>query len=77
MKEKEEYDHSQYPPLLKYFSRTKAAPFKEDQYQRSTSDSIANNYSPAACNLDIKHLLPINENIRGNVKKKKLFHNNK
>jgi len=69
---KEVYDHSRYPPLLKYFSRTKASPFKEDQYQRSTSDSIANNYSPTAVNLDIKHLLSTNDSIRGNIKKKKI-----
>ncbi|KAG4091689.1 dynein heavy chain and region D6 of dynein motor-domain-containing protein [Neocallimastix lanati (nom. inval.)] len=73
---KEVYDHSRYPPLLKYFSRTKASPFKEDQYQRSTSDSIANNYSPTAVNLDIKHLLSTNDSIRGNIKKKKLSHDN-
>ncbi|KAL6620932.1 hypothetical protein LY90DRAFT_662178 [Neocallimastix californiae] len=76
IKVKEVYDHSRYPPLLKYFSRTKASPFKEDQYQRSTSDSIANNYSPTAVNLDIKHLLSTNDSIRGNIKKKKLSHDN-
>jgi dynein heavy chain len=44
------------PPLLKKFSWTKAAPFKEEQYYRNVSDSIGNNYSPAAADLKMREL---------------------
>ncbi len=44
------------PPLLKKFSWTKAAPYKEEQYHRNLSDSIGNNYSPRAVDLKIKEL---------------------
>ncbi|TPX59932.1 hypothetical protein PhCBS80983_g02164 [Powellomyces hirtus] len=44
------------PPLLKYFSWTRAAPFKEERYARCVSDSIGNNYSPRAADLSIKQM---------------------
>ena len=40
--------------LLKKFSWTKAAPYKEERYFRGVSDSIGNNYSPNAMNLSLK-----------------------
>ncbi|KAJ3098250.1 Dynein heavy chain 3, axonemal [Phlyctochytrium planicorne] len=49
-------DQACLPPLLKKFSWTKAAPFKEERHYRAISDSIGNNYSPAACDLNVKHL---------------------
>ena len=45
-----------HPPLLKGASWTLAAPFKEEKFHRSPSESIANNYSPAASNLKINTL---------------------
>jgi dynein heavy chain len=44
------------PVLLKRFSWTKAAPFKEERYHRKVSDSIANNYSPRAVDLTTKYM---------------------
>ncbi|KAJ3194173.1 Dynein heavy chain 3, axonemal [Irineochytrium annulatum] len=49
-------DHANLPPLLKKFSWTRAAPFKEERYHRNVSDSIGNNYSPLASDLNVKHL---------------------
>ncbi|KAJ3188443.1 Dynein heavy chain 3, axonemal [Gaertneriomyces sp. JEL0708] len=46
------------PPLLKHFSWTRAAPFKEERFARSVSDSIGNNYSPKAADLSIKNISP-------------------
>ena len=48
------------PPLLKEVSWTKAAPFKESKYYRSTADSIGNNYSPSAAFLNVKSLVKSN-----------------
>ncbi|KNE55583.1 hypothetical protein AMAG_01474 [Allomyces macrogynus ATCC 38327] len=48
-----------FPQILKRFSWTVAAPYKEERYSRMTSDSIANNYSPAARDLCIKDIKPI------------------
>ncbi|KAM6407469.1 LOW QUALITY PROTEIN: dynein axonemal heavy chain 3 [Rhynochetos jubatus] len=48
--------NSSYPPLLQQASMTLAAPFKEQNYCRSPSDSIGNNYSPAARDLKLKNL---------------------
>ncbi len=48
------------PPLLKEVSWTKAAPFKESKYYRSTADSIGNNYSPSAAFLNVKSLVKPN-----------------
>jgi CRISPR/Cas system-associated exonuclease Cas4 (RecB family) len=45
-----------FPPILKRFSWTLAAPIKEEKYSRMTSDSIANNYSPSARDISIKEL---------------------
>ncbi|KAH6601980.1 hypothetical protein BASA61_001578 [Batrachochytrium salamandrivorans] len=44
------------PPLLKKFSWTLASPFKEEKFHRSVSDSIGNNYSPAASDINIKQI---------------------
>ncbi|KAI9206289.1 dynein heavy chain and region D6 of dynein motor-domain-containing protein [Polychytrium aggregatum] len=44
------------PPLLKTFSWTRAAPFKEERHHRAISDSIGNNYSPYATNLSVRHI---------------------
>ena len=49
-------NHSEHPPIMKNVSRTLAAPYKETAFHRSPSESIANNYSPAASNLNIHNL---------------------
>ncbi|KAI8825240.1 dynein heavy chain and region D6 of dynein motor-domain-containing protein [Fimicolochytrium jonesii] len=49
-------DTANLPPLLKYYSWTRAAPFKEEKFARCVSDSIGNNYSPGAMNLSIKQM---------------------
>ena len=49
-------DNLENPPLLKGASWTKAAPFKEDKYARTPSESIANNYTPSACNIKLRAL---------------------
>jgi len=41
---------------MKPSSWTKAAPYKETPFHRTPSESIANNYSPAAQNLKINTL---------------------
>ncbi|KAJ3297193.1 Dynein heavy chain 3, axonemal [Borealophlyctis nickersoniae] len=45
------------PPLLKHFSWTRAAPFKEEKHHRLVSDTIGNNYSPRAADLSSRHLV--------------------
>ncbi|KAI9189908.1 hypothetical protein H9P43_001341 [Blastocladiella emersonii ATCC 22665] len=47
-----------FPPILKRFSWTQAAPLKEERFSRMTSDSIANNYSPAASHLSVREMRP-------------------
>ncbi|XP_066465573.1 dynein axonemal heavy chain 3 [Tiliqua scincoides] len=47
---------SHYPTLMQRASWTLAAPFKEQRYFRSPSDSIANNYTLTARDLKIKDL---------------------
>ncbi|NXC38348.1 DYH3 protein, partial [Penelope pileata] len=49
-----------YPPLMQDASWTLAAPFKEQSYHRSPSDSIANNYTPTAQDLKLKNLRMLN-----------------
>jgi dynein heavy chain len=44
------------PPILKKFSWTRAAPYKEEKYFRGVSDSIGNNFSPSAMDLNIKEV---------------------
>lgn len=44
------------PPLMKAMSWTRAAPYKEERYHRSPSESIANNFTPSASNLKLRHL---------------------
>ena len=44
------------PPLMKPASWTRAAPFKEEKYHRTPSESIANNFTPTANNLKIRAL---------------------
>ena len=48
--------HSQHPPIMKGTSWTLAAPFKEEKYHRTPSESIANNFTPTASGLKIKNL---------------------
>eukprot|EP01137_Pigoraptor_chileana_P014034 Opistho-2@68206 len=43
-----------YPPVLKHKSWTKASPWKEERHFHRISDSIGNNYSPAAQELNMK-----------------------
>jgi len=43
-----------YPSLMQRASWTLAAPFKEESYYRSPSDSIANNYTLTARDLKLK-----------------------
>lgn len=45
--------HSHHPPILQTNSRTLAAPFKEQRLSRTPSESIGNNYSPQAQDLNI------------------------
>ncbi|KAM9012434.1 dynein axonemal heavy chain 3 [Ara ararauna] len=49
-------DSSCYPPLMQQASWTLAAPFKEQNCYRSLSDSIANNYTPTARDLNMKNV---------------------
>lgn len=44
------------PPIMKLSSWTRAAPFKEEKHHRSPSESIGNNFTPAANNLKLKFL---------------------
>ncbi|XP_046326217.1 dynein axonemal heavy chain 3-like [Haliotis rufescens] len=48
--------NSEHPPLMKGTSWTLAAPFKEQKYHRSPSESIANNYTPTASDLKLRDL---------------------
>ncbi|XP_028942182.1 dynein heavy chain 3, axonemal-like, partial [Antrostomus carolinensis] len=48
--------NSRYPPLMQQASWTLAAPFKEQSYHRSPSDSIANNYTLTARDLNLKNV---------------------
>ena len=48
--------HSEHPPIMKGTSWTLAAPFKEQKYHRTPSESIANNYTPTASDLKLKEL---------------------
>ncbi|KAM6320279.1 dynein axonemal heavy chain 3 [Podargus strigoides] len=45
-----------YPPLMQQASWTLAAPFKEQSYYRSPSDSIANNYTLTAHDIKLKNV---------------------
>jgi dynein heavy chain len=49
-------DNLENPPILKGASWTKAAPFKEEKYARTPSESIANNYTPSASNIKLRAL---------------------
>jgi dynein heavy chain len=51
-----ESDTDEFPPLLKRFSWTQAAPFKEERFHRAVSDTIGNNYSPKAMALNNQNL---------------------
>ena len=48
---------SEHPPIMNSASWTLAAPFKEQRYHRSPSESIANNYTPTVQDLKIKDLV--------------------
>ena len=48
--------HSEHPPIMKGTSWTLAAPFKEQKYHRTPSESIANNFTPTASGLKIRNL---------------------
>ncbi|CAL8305136.1 unnamed protein product [Lota lota] len=48
---------SEYPPIIQNPSCwTLGAPYKEQHHHRTPSESIANNYSPRACELKMDHL---------------------
>ena len=59
--------NSEHPPIMKGTSWTLAAPFKEQKYHRTPSESIANNYTPSASDLKLKDLPKIT---RGRTKSK-------
>ncbi|KAL5473898.1 hypothetical protein EMCRGX_G028462 [Ephydatia muelleri] len=42
------------PPILKPTSWTRAAPYKEERFHRTPSESIGNNYTPSASDLKIR-----------------------
>ncbi|KAM4656706.1 dynein axonemal heavy chain 3 [Amazona ochrocephala] len=68
-------DSSCYPPLMQQASWTLAAPFKEQNCYRSLSDSIANNYTPTAQDLNMKNvnklkLSSMTRTSRGSAKQK-------
>lgn len=44
------------PPIMKPASWMRAAPFKEEKFHRTPSESIANNYTPTAKDLKMKAL---------------------
>ncbi|XP_065826535.1 dynein axonemal heavy chain 3-like isoform X2 [Oscarella lobularis] len=48
--------HSEYPPIIKHQSWTKASPYKEERHHRSPSESIANNYAPLVSDLKLRDL---------------------
>ena len=48
--------NSAHPPIMKGTSWTQAAPFKEEKFCRTPSESIGNNYTPEARDLKIKEL---------------------
>ncbi|XP_062507706.1 dynein axonemal heavy chain 3-like [Corticium candelabrum] len=48
--------HSEYPPIMKHQSWTRAAPYKEEKHHRTPSESIANNYTPTVNDLKLKDL---------------------
>ncbi|KAK0049220.1 dynein heavy chain 3 axonemal-like isoform X1 [Biomphalaria pfeifferi] len=48
--------NSEHPPLMKGTSWTLAAPFKEQKFDRTPSESIANVYTPSASSLKLKDL---------------------
>ncbi|CAL8264236.1 unnamed protein product [Arctogadus glacialis] len=48
---------SEYPPIIQNQScRTLGVPYKEQCHHRTPSESIANNYSPCACDLRVQRL---------------------
>ena len=49
------------PPLLKSFSWTLTSPFKEEKFQRLVSDSIGNNFTPLANDINMKTLVKEDE----------------
>jgi dynein heavy chain len=49
-------EKAQLPLLLKEFSWTRAAPYKEERFHRLVSDSIGNNFTPTAANLNMSLL---------------------
>jgi len=46
----------EYPPIINVASRTLAAPLKEQQFYRTPSQTIGNNYSPHVQHLRVKGL---------------------
>lgn len=51
--------HCEHPPIMRDPSWTRAAPFKETQYARTPSESIANNYTPTARDLKMRSLAKV------------------
>jgi dynein heavy chain len=47
-------EKAELPVLLKQFSWTQAAPFKEEKHHRMISDSIGNNFTPSAVDLSMR-----------------------
>lgn len=52
--------NSEHPPLMRGSSWTLAAPFKEQKFHRTPSESIANNYTPSASDLKVKDIPKLN-----------------
>ncbi|XP_075130611.1 dynein axonemal heavy chain 3-like [Leptodactylus fuscus] len=48
------------PKILQHGAFTQAVPFKEEKFHRHVSDSIANNYSPAARNISTHSVYKLN-----------------
>lgn len=54
--EQQAQDASVLEPILKAFSWTKFSPYKEELFHRKISDSIGNNYTPQAADLNLEVL---------------------
>ncbi|TPP61489.1 Dynein heavy chain axonemal [Fasciola gigantica] len=52
--------NAKHPPLMNPFTLTKASPFKEQKHWRPPSQSIGNNFSPAAVDIQLDMLARFN-----------------
>ncbi|GAA53212.1 dynein heavy chain axonemal [Clonorchis sinensis] len=50
-----------HPPLMNPFSLTQASPFKEQKHWRPPSQSIGNNFSPAAADISLNKLAHVSD----------------